>query len=122
MPAQNHRSRVADWNPSCFAQPARFVSPFAGDQWLGAVQEWPRVPALLLLDSFEPAAHPQLWSTVTTHRAHIWVLLQDCQTDAQLSIVAMLRRLGARLSATLSANSLVVHDAACWSDAKWDWV
>lgn len=82
-----------------------FVSPFAGDQWLGAVQEWPQVPALLLLDSFEPAAHPQLWSTVTIHRAPIWVLLQDCQTDAQLSIVAMLRRLGARLSATLSAKA-----------------
>jgi hypothetical protein len=34
-----------------------FVSPFTGDQWLGATQEWPQVPALLLLDSFEPAAH-----------------------------------------------------------------
>ncbi len=34
----------------------------------------------------------------------------------------MLRHLGARLSATLSVKSLVVHDAACWSDhdAKWD--
>ncbi len=34
-----------------------FVSPFTGDQWLGATQEWPQVSALLLLDSFEPAAH-----------------------------------------------------------------
>ncbi len=31
-----------------------FVSPIAGDQWLGATQEWAQVPALLLLDSFEP--------------------------------------------------------------------
>ncbi len=97
-----------------------FVSHLAGDQWLGAVQEWPQVPALLLLDSFEPAAHPQLWSTVATHATPIWVLLQDCQTDAQLGTVALLRQLGARLSATLGAKSLVVHDATCWSDEKWD--
>ena len=97
-----------------------FVSPFAGDQWLGAAQEWPQVPALLLLDSFELPAHQQLWSTVATHAAPIWVLLQDRQTDAQLSTVAMLRRLGARLSASLDARSLVAHDATCWSDAKWD--
>ena len=34
----------------------------------------------------------------------------------------MLRHIGACMSATLSAKSLVVHDAACWSDhdAKWD--
>ncbi len=88
-----------------------FVSPFPEDQWLGAAQEWPQVPALMLLDSFELAAHQQLWSTVATHGAPIWVLLLDRQTDAQLSTVATLRRLGARLTATLSAKSLVVHDA-----------
>ncbi len=54
------------------------------------------------------------------HAAPIWVLLQDRQTDAQLSTVAMLRRLGARLSALLDPRSLVAHDATCWSDAKWD--
>ena len=43
------------------------VSPFTGDQRLGAAQEWPQILALLLLDSFEPAAHQQLWSTVTAH-------------------------------------------------------
>ena len=91
------------------------MSPFAGDQQLGASQEWPKVPALLLLDSFEPEAQQQLWS-----KASVWVLLQDHSTDAQLRNVGMLRRLGARLSATLSAKRLVVHDAACWSDAKWD--
>ena len=32
----------------------------------------------------------------------------------------MLRRLGARLIATLDARSFVVHDATCWGDAKWD--
>ncbi len=57
---------------------------------------------------------------MATHAASIWVLLQDRQTDAQLSTVAMLRRLGARLSALLDARSLVVHDATCWSVAKWD--
>ncbi len=33
-------------------------------------------------------------------------------------IVAMLRRLGARRKAALSAKSLVIHDSTCWSDAK----
>jgi hypothetical protein len=97
-----------------------FVSPFAGDQRLGAAQEWPKVPALLLLDYFEPEAQQQLWSKVAAHGASVWVLLQDKSTDAQLRTVGMLRRLGARLSATLNAKSLVVHDTACWSDAKWD--
>ena len=92
------------------------MSPFAG----GAAQEWPKVPALLLLDSFEPEAQQQLWSKVAAHGTSVWVLLQDHSTDAQLKTVGMLRRLGARLSATLSAESLVVHDTACWSDAKWD--
>ena len=45
-----------------------FVSPFAGDQRLGAAQEWPKVPALLLLDYFEPEAQHQLWSKVPAHR------------------------------------------------------
>ena len=97
-----------------------FVPPFAGDQRLGAAQEWPKVPALLLLDYFEPEAQQQLWSKVAAHGASVWVLLQDKSTDAQLRTVGMLRRLGARLSATLNAKSLVVHDTACWSDAKWD--
>ncbi len=98
-----------------------FVSPFAGDQWLGATQEeWPQVPALLLLDSFEPEDKQQLWSKVAAHRASVWVLLQDHPTDAQLGTVGTLRLLGARLSAVLNAESLVVHDTACWSDAKWD--
>ena len=61
-----------------------FMPPFAGDQWLGAAQEWPQVPALLQLDSFDPAANQQLWSTVAVHRAPVWVLLQDHQTDAHL--------------------------------------
>ena len=97
-----------------------FVSPFAGDQWLGASQEWPQVPALLLLDSFEPEDKQQLWSKVTAHGASVWVLLQDHPTDVQLGTVGTLRLLGARLSATLNAESLIVHDTSCWSDAKWD--
>ena len=79
----------------------------------GAAQECPKVPALLLLDSFDPAAHQQLWLTVAVHCAPFWVLLQDHQTDAHLSTVETLRRLGARLSATMGAKSLVVHDGAC---------
>ena len=96
----------------------RTVSFFAGDQWLAATQ----VPALRLslvvLDSFEPEAHQQLSSTVADHGAPIWILLRDRQTDAKLGTVAMLRRLGARRSATLSAKNLVVNDSTCWSDAK----
>ena len=88
----------------------------------GAAQEWHKVPALLLLDSFEAVAHQQLWSTVAAHGAPVLFLLQDRQTDVQLpgGTVTTLCQLGARLSATLSAKYLVVHysDAACWSDVK----
>ncbi len=46
-----------------------FVPPFAGDQWLGATQEWPKIPALFVLDSFqvEPEDKQQLWSKVAAH-------------------------------------------------------
>ncbi len=57
---------------------------------------------------------------MTAHGASVWVLLHDHPTDVQLGTVGTLRLLGARLSATLNAESLIVHDTSCWNDAKWD--
>ena len=50
---------------------------------------------------FTAVTNQQLWSTVATHGAPIWVLLWD----VQLGTVAMLRRLSARLSATLDQGA-----------------
>jgi hypothetical protein len=94
-----------------------FASPFADDRWLGAVQDWPSVLALLLLDCFEPATQQQLWQQVAAHGARVWILLQVKPTD---TLLATLRRHRACLCATLSAKSRVAHESTCWSDAAWD--
>jgi hypothetical protein len=72
------------------------------------------VPALLLLDSFEPAAHQQLrvWSIVATHGFFFWIVKQMCNSV----LLQFYADSGARLSASLDARSLVVHDATCWSN------
>ena len=97
-----------------------YASPFPGDQSLGAVQDWPDVEALLLLDSFEPDDRPALWRRVDAHTQPVWILLQ-ARPGAELSRAhSALRCRSARQCAVLSAKSRVVHKEECWSDAKWD--
>ena len=109
-------SRAVAYNPHF----RFFVSPFPGDRWVGATQEWPEVKALLILDSFEPTTRIKLWQLVAVHKSQIWILLQERPSAIFLQDTAQMRRLGARLCATLSSKSKVVHETACWADAKWD--
>jgi hypothetical protein len=48
-----------------------FASPFAGDGRLGAVLAWPSVPLLFTPDSYDPAAHQQVWQKLEQHRQPI---------------------------------------------------
>ena len=109
-------SRAVAYNPHF----RFFASPFTGDRWLGATPVWPSVTALLTLDSFEPTARTKLWQSVAVHKSPIWILLQERQSAVFLQDTAEMRRLGARLCAMLSSKSNVVHETACWADAKWD--
>jgi hypothetical protein len=81
---------------------------------------WPSVTALLLLDSFEPSARMEVLQSVAVHKSPIRILLQELLSAVFIQDTAEIRRLGARLCATLSSKSNVVHEAACWADAKWD--
>ena len=53
---------------------AYFYSPFLSDTLIGSVSEWPQVPALLILDSFEPLIRPRLLDQAAHHRPGIWIL------------------------------------------------
>jgi hypothetical protein len=109
-------SRAVAYNPHF----RFFDSPFSGDPWLGATPVWPSVTALQLLDSFEPSARMEVLQSVAVHKSLIWIILQERPSAAFLQDTAEIRRLGARPCATLSSKSNVVHEAACWADAKWD--
>ncbi len=56
-----------------------YLSPFSGDQILGAVLIWPDVEDLLLLDSFEPNDRHALWHRVNAHtqKQQIRIFLQN---------------------------------------------
>ena len=97
-----------------------YVSPFPGDQNLGAAVDWPDVEALLLLDSFAQDDRPSVWRRVDAHTQPVWILLQ-ARPGVELSRAHRALRLrSARQCAVLSAKSRVVHKEECWSEAKWD--
>ncbi len=61
--------------------PISYISPHRTDchrvdEHLGAVTEWPMVPALLIIDSFAPHLRYQVLVKAATHRSEIWILKQ----------------------------------------------
>ena len=95
-----------------------FSSPYAPDIRLGAVGEWPQVPALLLIDSFAPHLRRQLLEKASTHDSVVWVLRQH--KDDPDDPVLMLLNTTARMYAELPKKSFVVHRPECWATAAWD--
>ncbi len=67
----------------------------------GAGEEWPQVPALLIIDSFAPPAHlrRQVLEKAMTHGAEVWVLRQqqDNPDDPDLVVLNMTFRWYAQL-------------------------
>ena len=66
-------ARAVTFNPHFL----HYCPPSANHIALGAVDQWPPVPALLLLDSFEPAARSRLLQQASNHPKEVWVLRQD---------------------------------------------
>ena len=95
-----------------------FFPPSLSDVSLGAVDEWPQVPALLVLDSFAPQTRHQVLKTATTHHPGVWVLRQHKGNPDEPDL-ASLRRI-ARLYAELPKKSMVLHREGCWETAAWD--
>ena len=95
-----------------------FVSPYPSDECLGAVKEWPPVPALLVIDSFAPHVRGAVLEQALAHRPGVWVLQQHVG-DPEESGLEQLRRI-ARLQAELPKNSRALHQVGCWEAATWD--
>ena len=53
-----------------------FVSPCPSDECLGAVKEWPPVPALLVIDSFAPHVRGSVLEHAVAHCPGVWILRQ----------------------------------------------
>jgi hypothetical protein len=55
-----------------------FFCPHPSEECLGAVREWPPVPALLVIDSFAPNLRGQMLGSeqAVSHRPGVWVLKQ----------------------------------------------
>ena len=95
-----------------------FSSPYLADIHLGAVDEWPQVPALLVLDSFAPQLRCQMLERAVTHSPGVWVLRQQKGNPDEPGL-AMLWR-AAHLYAELPKRSMVMHREGCWETAAWD--
>jgi hypothetical protein len=97
-----------------------FVSPHPSDECLGAVKEWPPVPALLVIDSFAPHLRDSVLEQAVVRRPGVSVLLQHVG-DSEESVLEQLRRV-ARLQAESPKKSRVsrLHQAGCWETAAWD--
>ena len=94
-----------------------FASPHPPDVHLGAVVDWPQLPALLVLDSFAPQHRGQMLDRAATHCPGVWVLWQHKNPDDPS--LKTLRRT-AKLYAELPKKSRVLHKTECWETAAWD--
>lgn len=78
VPSQNYGAELLIGVRAVARHPhfQHYVSPFPGDQNLGAAVDWPDVEALLLLDSFAQDDRPSVWRRVDAHTQPVWILLQ----------------------------------------------
>ncbi len=64
---------------------------------IGAVDEWPQVPALLVLDSFAPQMRCQLLERAATHNPGVWVLQHSNPDEPDLATLWRISHLYAEL-------------------------
>ena len=86
-----------------------FSSPYPTDVHLGAVDEWPQVPALLVLDSFAPQMRCRLLEKAVTHSPGVWVLRRQKGNPDEPDLVTLWQI--AHLYAELPKDSMVLHRA-----------
>jgi hypothetical protein len=94
-----------------------FASPYPPHVHLGAVAEWPQVPALLVIDFFDPQLRRQVLKKALAHSSLVWVLRQHGSPDSPDLTILNAR---ARILAELPKKSLVMHWTECWEAAAWD--
>ena len=106
-------ARAVTFNPHF----QHYYSPSANDIALGAVDQWLPVPALMLLDSFEPAARSELLLQASKHPKEVWVLKQDLPPNTSAADRKVLAQLGVRLCAQIPKKSLMQQSG---SESSWD--
>jgi hypothetical protein len=90
-----------------------FSSPYILDVNLGAVAEWPQVPALLII--YASHFRRQLLEKAMAQDSVVWVLRQHQGNpdDPDLAVLNMT----ARVYAELPKKSMVTHHTECWGSA-----
>ena len=96
------------------------VSPYSRCATLGAVQEWPDVSALLLLDSIAPEDRQTWLQLAAQHSQPVWILRLHHPTRAALEDLRALANLQARCVAIIPAKSNILHKSGFWQTAEWD--
>jgi hypothetical protein len=96
-----------------------FFSPNIIDQQLGASDQWPLTPALLLLDSFPPSSRPAILLQAAEHAPGVWILRRAQDGDLQYDL-AELQRVRAVMLLELPSKSIIIHKDNCWEEAHWD--
>lgn len=97
-----------------------FYSPDQLDWSLGAVRQWPPLPALLLLDAFPPDDRPSILELASQHNHPVWILRLDQPSQWASNDLRALRNGRAHMAALIPAHSLVLHGPGCWREAQWD--
>ena len=99
-----------------------FFSPVETDSCFGAAKDWPPLPALILLDCFDPEKRSPILEQAVRHGHTEWILslrLDQPSLHAEANL-KKLRELRVKREVDLPAKSLVLHHIQCWSAAKWD--
>lgn len=97
-----------------------YSSPNPTDTALGAIEDWPPEPCVLLLDAFPPARREILLRKAFGHRELVWIVRLALPTDAQKRDSQILNSMKAQLYARIPKKALTVHSRDCWSEAQYD--
>ena len=97
-----------------------FFSPVETDSCFGAAKDWPPLPALILLDCFDPEKRSTILEQAVRHGHTVWILRLDQPSLHAEADLQKLQELQAKREVDLPAKSLVLHHIQCRSAAKWD--
>ena len=97
-----------------------FFSPVETDSCFGAAKDWPPLPALILLDCFDPEKRSTILEQAARHGHTVWILRLDRPSLHAEADLKKLRELRAKREVDLPEKSLVLHHIQCWSAANWD--
>jgi hypothetical protein len=97
-----------------------FASSYSRCATLGAVQDWPAVNALLLLDLIAPDLRQDWLQRASQHSHPVWILRLHHPSKAAPMDLRTLSSLQAQCVALVPAKSKMLHAPGYWETAEWD--